>query len=184
MCICRRRVANNTSTCDDTSYHIMLGQIHIITSSFSLKTRAIISGWAEASLVPHSSTAYLISSHFGLQVKVMTRLGYPYSLQTTNESWKFCSMYLYPPVKLDGNITRLPTSAAATSPHRTLSTILLYKYDLMIDWWSRTHGNRLRSTAHQASTTNCKNNLPQAKECGLRHAHADIGIWMRSILLS
>ena len=81
--------------------------------SFSWKTRATMSGLSFA--VWNSNRFSVISSHFGLQVKVINKSGRPNSLTYAMASCARSCMYLGLPVCVDGKMHLFPNSLASLS---------------------------------------------------------------------
>ena len=74
----------------------------MIDFNFNLKTLAIKSGLSFTYWFGKSSL--IILGQFGLQVTVINKSGFPYSLTIAIESWYNCCIYLIDPVKDDGRI--------------------------------------------------------------------------------
>ena len=110
----------------------------IIWSNFILKTLHAISGRSSA-LIFLSLTNLSISGHWGLQVIVTNKSGYPYLLQTAIASWQLLNMYLIPPVKVEGRIMHIPNVAGSVSPQIITSSKPLKISDLITFWFNLTH---------------------------------------------
>uniref|UniRef100_A0A8D8VYA5 Uncharacterized protein n=1 Tax=Cacopsylla melanoneura TaxID=428564 RepID=A0A8D8VYA5_9HEMI len=81
---------------------------------FRLKIRAVMS-CLSLEACPGKSNCF-ISSHAGLQVKVMNRSGRPHVLTNAIASCAYSCMCLGLPVNVDGRIVGLPNSVGSTLP--------------------------------------------------------------------
>lgn len=83
------------------------------------------------------SSSLVISYHFGLQVNVINKSGFPFFLTIDMASWYFWVMSLSPPLKLEGKITILPKlSTISNCLSFTKSTNPLYKSARNYFWLS------------------------------------------------
>ena len=118
-------------------------------TDFKAKTLATKSGWSVAVWPGNSSRG--ISSHRGLQVIVMKRLGAPNFRPDAIASWKSCAICLFPPTNEDGRMTCRPM-CLADKPVLTAFAKPWWVSAQMVAWFIQTNLRRFASTVTRMSS--------------------------------